>query len=235
VVDCPQEIIIAYVLSFVVAGGEAHDEFHQFGGFHAFDGLENHVDEFFFADGAGSRHIRALKTIVHVGLTAHDFRVDVFDGWKELWTLQENFISSGQSERGSWLLPVALGGGRQLRTLVSHHGAPEPMLPLSEYISIRLIFGKIDWTSATILTTALVYAPTRIIRTAGVDRLVAEVLAAEGADEFVTAEFGRVTVDEASPFVHFMPRFLIELLLIEVVFLFEFLTQLPYHVILEFK
>jgi hypothetical protein len=61
------------------------------------------------------------------------------------------------------------------------------MLPLSEYISVRLIFGEIDWTSAAILGTALVYAPVTIVSTAGVDGLVAEVLAAEGADEFVAS------------------------------------------------
>ena len=186
-VDRPQEVVIAYVLAFVVAGGEAHDEFHEVGRFHSFDGLENHVDEFFFADGAGSRHVRALKTIVHVRLAAHHLGVDVFDGWEELRTLQQNFVGSGQSERRSRLFPVALGGGGQLRALVSHHGSPEPMLPLSEYISVRLIFGEIDWTSAAILGTALVYAPVTIVSTAGVDGLVAEVLAAEGADEFVAS------------------------------------------------
>jgi len=234
VIYCAKEIIITYVLPFIVSRSKAHHELHQLSWLHSLDRLEYHVDEFLFADSTSSSHILPFETIVKVRLTGHDFGIDIFDGGEELRALEENFISPGQSKGSSGLFPVTLSSGWELRALVlvAHDGSPEPMLSFAKYILVRFIFGKIDCPASLLL---IVYPPVCIIRTPGIHGLVAEILATKGANELISAQLRRIAVDQSGPLIHFVPRFLVEFFLVEVIFLLEFLGQFPDHVIFEFE
>ena len=58
-----------------------------------------------------------------------------------------------------------------------------------------------------------------VVCAVSVNGMIGEVLTAVGADEVVLFEFAGVLVDEASPFVHFMASFFVELFLVKVVLL----------------
>jgi hypothetical protein len=58
-----------------------------------------------------------------------------------------------------------------------------------------------------------------IVRAVGIDRLIGKVLTAVGTDHIVFFQLTCVFINEASPFVHFVACFLIELLLVEIVLL----------------
>ena len=56
-----------------------------------------------------------------------------------------------------------------------------------------------------------------------VDVSITKVLSAEGAHKFVLFELPSVSINESCPLVHLVTRFLVKLVLIVIVFLFEFL------------
>ena len=62
-----------------------------------------------------------------------------------------------------------------------------------------------------------------IFRALSVDVSVTEVLSAEGAHEFVLLELTSVSIYEPCPLIHLVTCFLVKLVLIVIVFLFEFL------------
>jgi hypothetical protein len=74
-----------------------------------------------------------------------------------------------------------------------------------------------------------------ILDTIRVHSEIRHMLATEGANHIEFLQFTGIFVDKPCPLFHFVPGFFIELILIEIVFLFEFLLHLPDYIILEFE
>ena len=76
---------------------------------------------------------------------------------------------------------------------------------------------------------------TGIVRAAGIDDSVLQMNSTVAADEFVFLELTGVLVHHAHPLVHLSASGLVKVVLEGIVFLLEFLGELPYHVVFHFK
>jgi hypothetical protein len=74
-----------------------------------------------------------------------------------------------------------------------------------------------------------------ILDTICVHSLIRHMLATEGANHVKFLQFTCIFVDKPCPLFHFVSGFLIKLILIEIVFLLEFLLHLPDYIILKFE
>ena len=126
------------------------------------------------------------------------------------------------------VIGLLVGQGDTCIELVWHIIAnlESPLRWLSEEVSSfakdgsrRLIISKED---RDCLLVQLILSLT-VFRTISVDVDIRHALSTESADHFVLLQLTSVSIDELGPLVHLMSRFLVELLLVEVIFLLKLL------------
>ena len=93
------------------------------------------------------------------------------------------------------------------------------MTALAEGVSRWLIFSEENCKGLLILLFTRVH----VVNAFAVDVMIGHVLPAECAYKLILFELGCIAINELGPLVHLMPCLLIELLLVEVVFLLELL------------
>jgi hypothetical protein len=108
---------------------------------------------------------------------------------------------------------------------LAHGGVAEPVSALVDNVLCGLLFRKIG--------VAIKHAV--ILDAVRVGSQVTQVLAAEGADQVVLFQFASIPINKFRPLFHLIAGFLIELILIEVIFFLEFLRHLPNDVILHLE
>ena len=210
--------------------GEGREKFHNLGRLEPSHRFKHCVDEVIARTGPRVRIIVQLKPLLEVplGLPHLKLLAHAFDRLDEGWVAEDKVICLLVSQRNA-CVELKRRFVANLESLLRR--LRKEMSPLSENGSGWLFLCEVDGAVILIL---LLLALT-VLRAIGVYIDIGHALATKGATHFVLLELTRVPVDQLGPFVHLVPRLLVELLLVKVILLLELLRQFPDHVVFELE
>lgn len=232
-----KEVLV--VNNIIKACSEQIHKLHKLTGLDTSYIFKNHIHKVISLDDSGIRYILLPKLAVQLHLLLLLHIVDLFKYQSSFRVLQDDlFFQKPGILTSEWILLVPL------QTWLA-----KVMLSLANHVHRRLLLSVkknlVMWVDLVhrgmrYLPTAIklplflqLYCVLPIFLAVLIDVMVGQVLSTESTHQLKLFEFLGVPVHESGPLVHLVPGLLVELILEEIVFLFQFLVQLLNNVVLH--